>query len=423
MNPSCPHPLPLKTNVTEADISAEVSASIDSILGAVSYGAKVEVLKHDLDFVIESIAQAENDYTAQLTRLILFQNVSPSPQVRKTAAQALDKLNWARRSMYQNERLFEIVRAYENRIETQKLDFEVKRFIHFIHENFLDEGIMLVPEERARLHHLQQKEAAALAEFLANLGRLESISKAISELDGLPAERLAAFKLDSNDMGRKVVPLTKPNVSAILRHCHSSNTRRDVYMSSNRIFSNNAIVFKELALLRDETARLLGHASYAAQLQRNYLIRTPEAANAFISKFCCEFSTTVRLDLEALERLKGDKLQIWDLEYYQYQRVTERAVDLGLVAEYFPAQYTISRIMGLFSEILGLQIDRIETTTEKLWHSDVGVYAVREAHTADLVGYLYTDIYPREGKFAGAANFSVQTVSHASAPEICMLPS
>ena len=49
-----------------------------------------------------------------------------------------------------------------------------------------------------------------------------------------------------------------------------------------------------------------------------------------------------------------------------------------------------------------------------VWHEDVQVFSVWDdaGEGSGFIGYLYLDLFPREGKYGHAANFNLQPVRH-----------
>lgn len=79
-----------------------------------------------------------------------------------------------------------------------------------------------------------------------------------------------------------------------------------------------------------------------------------------------------------------------------------------MIAEYFPASVTIHRMLGIFDAIFSLKIQRLKCIRPKqIWHPDVRVFSVQDTQPTNFLGFLYLDIYPRDGKFNHAANFNI----------------
>ena len=87
----------------------------------------------------------------------------------------------------------------------------------------------------------------------------------------------------------------------------------------------------------------------------------------------------------------------------------------------FPLDTTIRGMLHIFEELFGLafveivgeQRDNISATgkgNDVVWHQDVQLFSVwdDESEGNGFVGYLYLDLFPREGKYGHAANFNLQ---------------
>jgi len=75
------------------------------------------------------------------------------------------------------------------------------------------------------------------------------------------------------------------------------------------------------------------------------------------------------------------------------------------VREYFPADVVIKGMFDVYSQILG--VTYVEVPNAPVWSAGVKEYEVRDKKDNRLIGYFYTDFYPREGKYGHAAAFSL----------------
>jgi oligopeptidase A len=59
-------------------------------------------------------------------------------------------------------------------------------------------------------------------------------------------------------------------------------------------------------------------------------------------------------------------------------------------------------MFAITERLFGIRISRSKNPEIQIWHSDVEVYEICDAVTSDLIGYFYTDFYPRDTKRQGA---------------------
>jgi len=81
-------------------------------------------------------------------------------------------------------------------------------------------------------------------------------------------------------------------------------------------------------------------------------------------------------------------------------------------------------MLNIFQQIFGLDIQEFRDEERNLlsqtgkgsdcvWHCDVKMFGVWAGNRSKgkFLGYLYVDLYPREGKYTHNANFSIHPVS------------
>ena len=88
--------------------------------------------------------------------------------------------------------------------------------------------------------------------------------------------------------------------------------------------------------------------------------------------------------------------QVWDVQFYgDLLKREELSLDDEKLKEFFPLEGTIDRILEVYSEFLGLSFERDPGLPT--WHDEVVAFAVHKGGV--LVGHLYLDQFPRDGKF------------------------
>jgi metallopeptidase MepB len=142
------------------------------------------------------------------------------------------------------------------------------------------------------------------------------------------------------------------------------------------------------------------------------MMKSPEAVMTLLETVGTKIKPLVEAEMATLRELSGgETIHFWDLAYYGTLMLLERNLDSELVAEYFPADFVLERMLEIFERLFHLDIEEIaDRAVHEVWHPDVKMYKVREVE-GPFVGYLYMDLYPREGKYNHAADFSVRPVS------------
>ncbi len=100
------------------------------------------------------------------------------------------------------------------------------------------------------------------------------------------------------------------------------------------------------------------------------------------------------------------RVERWDKPYYENKLKEERfQVDLQEASSYFQTDNVVKNTMALYSDLLGIAFE--ETPAEGAWHPEVRAFAISDAKSGRRLGWLYLDLYPRDGKYNHAAEFSI----------------
>ncbi|KAL1860767.1 hypothetical protein Plec18167_009179 [Paecilomyces lecythidis] len=364
------------------------------------------------DNVICALADIENEVKGKVQFLALFQAVSPSPKLRHESSIVVKMVDKAYLELFQDEDVFALVDSVYNSCGDGKLDIEDKKFLDSLHSTFLDNGLGLNEKDKTRFHGISKRLVELRVAFTENLSLHPGyVWKCENELEGLEAGKIQAFPLRPLT-GQRGVPLTKSCVNAVLSKCVKPETREEVFIQSQRVFPKNIALFQEIIILRDEGARLLGFKSYAHQQARHKLLKSPESVESMLDELSSYLHPVAKAELEELQSIKpthGTPFYLWDFDYYHCKMLQDNyLVDHDLISEYFPANITIRRMLNVFGKIFSLKIEGIQSIRdESIWHPDVKVFMVQDIASAAFVGFLYIDIYQREGKYNHAANFNI----------------
>lgn len=398
-------------NITESELAERAETALRRLDASILSLESVSVADATFENVIQPLAQADNELNVDSQFISLLQSTATSAAIRKASSEAVQKIETAFLAFTQNKKLFSLVDKVYNCCDG--LDFESKRILDKLHSMFLDMGMNLEGDGLNQFTELSKRLIKLRNEFVNNVATDPgSVWKSEEELDGLSLGKLESLELHD---GKRRVALKRPDIFAVLRQCNVTETRKEVFSRSQTIYPGNVEIFREIVVLRDEVARLLGHTSFAAQRLRNCMAKTPESVETLLSDLRSKLQPLVDREIKALEMLTSAcPLHLWDFEYYHQKMLKEKSVDHETVSEYFPADYTLHQMMMVFQQIFALKIEEItDRASDEVWDPDVKMFAVWEAKDSSFLGYLYTDIYPRAGKYNHAANFNIRPVSFA----------
>jgi thimet oligopeptidase len=352
------------------------------------------------------------------TSLFIFmQNVSPDSAVRDQARAADEFVtNWAI-ALGKNEELYRAVKAYADTKPT--LSGEQKRFLEFTLRDYRRSGMELPKEKRDRLKAVEMEMNKLGIEFGQNIADDETrVPLTLAELTGVPKDTLDRQTKSGNLILLKV---DGPTYISVMEHCPNATTRQKVWLSyRRRAGTKNVRVLEKLIKLRAESASLLGYKNTV-----DYVIETRMAKNSKnVAKFYNDLIPLVnkkaaldKAEFEAAKRkhTKNPKatLDPWDYAYYRVLLLKDKyAVDSDKVSEYFPMESVVKGLFDLTSTLYNIEYKDVTADAGKLglpvWHADVKLYEVYDKTSRELLGRLYTDLYPREGKYTHAACWGLQ---------------
>lgn len=244
-----------------------------------------------------------------------------------------------------------------------------------------------------------------------------------AELEGVSIQEIQSHDTLYIDFGKLADRL------AVLRYAHSPATRKKLYLGNEQKLPENEALFKKVVLLRDENARLLGFKSHAEFKLQDRIATSTEWVDDMLIRMkerVLPMGEVVMQQLKSIKRkhmatvpLPGDdEIFPWDFHYYMRLLEEDKRVPLDqeLVSEYFPLRNTVLRMLSRFESFLQLRFLPIAPgeLAGKTWHEDVEAWSVwddRTDHAGEFIGYLFSDVLYRNGKYKGNQNVNLQAVS------------
>ena len=338
-------------------------------------------------------------------------SVHPDASVRDAGRACRTKVSSFWNEIYQSEKLFERVNA------VRTTDAVAQRLKTSIIANFEDSGVTLPKDKRARAKEIAERITALAQEYNKNVrDNTTKLTFTPAEYEGMPQSYIDRLKKPD---GTIEVTLDNPDYFPFMASSKNDAARKRYYIAFYRRGGDrNLAIIEEATKLRKELASLHGARSYAHYSLKRQMAGTPETVHRFLSDVTASSAEIERKNLDELRKLKAEtlgtplaetKMTRWDLDYWR-ERYNQRHFNLDQEStrQYFPPEATMAWLIDVTERVYTL---KFEKSHAPLWHPDVVVYDVKDASTQALIGTVYADLYPREGKLKTASAFSPRSGS------------
>ena len=401
--------------------------------------ADVTLEKASFENVLLPLAYDDNESSDKSHILGFYQAVSTEQALRDSSTEAENLLNDFDIESSMREDVFKLVDAALKRKDS--LEPESQRLLEKAHKGFIQYGLGIpAGPDRDRFKEIKKRLSQISTMFQKNLNEeTGGLWFKPEELDGIPPDVLSGLKKgDGDNSGQVWLTYKYPDLFPALRYVKNSEVRKRIFVGSENKCNQNVPLFREAVVLRDEAARLLGYPNHAAFRIEDKMAKTPKTVDDFLGDLRARLTPGGKAEVEKLKSLKEKDLKsrgdeagydghyfLWDHRFYDRLMVEkECSIDQQKVAEYFPLHTTVEGMLQIFEKLFGLVFVEITPGEERnklaestngadiVWHEDVQVFSVWDEETegGGFVGYLYLDMFPRDGKYGHAANFNLQPV-------------
>ena len=409
-------PVKLRWNLSVAEI-AGASAAIerrckahcDSVVSAHTSGAQLTWAN-----TCGVLDQEDGEFSV-LESIVTFPgHVSPDKSLRDACTQADTQLSTY--SVESNARpdVYRAVLAYAETEEATSLTGERRRYLDRRLRDFRRVGLHLDEATSEKVKQINTQISTLGIQFSKNLGEEDSsFLLTAAELEGLPNDWLEERKQVD---GTHKVTLKYPCYVPLQERCAVEATRCKMETAYNsRCLAQNSAILEELVELRHTKAQLMGYATHAEFVTEVRMSGGAEKVKTFLAELAARLTPLLDSDLEALRALKAadgaadPTIHAWDRSFYcKKLEETKYLVDHEELKKYFPLHAVTEGLLGIYQELLSLTFTRDPTLEAGAWHADVKAFQVTDAESKALVGFFYTDLHPRDGKYGHAACFGLQ---------------
>lgn len=370
--------------------------------------------------LLQPMEEMEDELQALWAPISHLHSVADSEKLREVYNACLIKLSDYQMEMMQNTALFHAIESIAESQNFKLLDTAQKKIISNALRDFKLAGVHLEPTAKKRFADLNQQMAKLSTKFQEHvLDATQSWSRHVTdakELSGLPEHAIAAAKqtAELKKLSGWLFTLDMPSYLAVMTYADSEPLRREMYFAYTTRASDqgpdadkwdNGPVMKEILATRLEMAQLLDLKNYAEYSLATKMAKTPDEVLNFLQELSQASLKKARNELEELkqftkEKYNHDNLSVWDLSYYS-EKLRQHAYDVSKeeFRPYFPDTHVVPGLFAIIKRLYGMTFSKVENPD--VWNEHVQLFSIQDEQK-NLRGYLYLDLYARQGKRDGA---------------------
>ncbi|MCK9543032.1 MAG: M3 family metallopeptidase, partial [Novosphingobium sp.] len=338
--------------------------------------------------------------------------VSPDAQLRESAQKATTILSeFALNNFFQNKKLYAALKSYaENHSNKEDLSQSDLYFIKETLKAYKKAGLEKEDSVSEAIKKLSQELTLLSLEFQKNINISNRSIKVTREgLAGLDQDFINSLKQEKpNDKNLKgsnenlyILGVDYPTYFRILEDCSCENTRKALWHEFNlRGYPANKQVLTQIANLRNQLAKLLDFDNYAHMDISDQMAGHPDKVFSFLKEISDKCQGKAQQEIDILKKdlpdsvvLEHNKFKPWDLKFaLNYYKKKYLMLDENLISEYFPYEYTIDALFGIYEKFFGLRFEKF--SIDGLWHKDVQALKVYKDNK--FIGNLLLDLWPRD---------------------------
>jgi thimet oligopeptidase len=342
------------------------------------------------------------------SRASLARNVHPDPRLRDAAERSEQEVDALSTELSLDRGLYDALLA----VDTAGADGATRFLVEKALRDFRRAGVDRDEATRARVRALREELVRIGQEFGRNIkDDVRRIELDPAELDGLPEDWKRAHPPGPDGL----VAVSTDNVDYVpfMTYARSGRAREALWrLYRLRGHPRNLDVLSRMLERRAELARLLGYRSWAAYVTEDKMIGSDRAAAEFIERISAASEARMRRDhAQLLQRKRRDvpgaeQVDPWDSAFLQERVKAEQyGFDSQSVRPFFDYGRVKEGVLDVTARLFGIGYRRVADAP--VWHPEVEAYDVVEGDA--LLGRVYLDMHPRDGKYKHYAQFTLSS--------------
>ncbi|KAJ9448955.1 Thimet-like oligopeptidase [Diplonema papillatum] len=409
---------------TAADVACELR-EIEAEYRERVAGIRAHAGKPTFETTFKKLAEADGIASYRSVTCVLPSLVSGCPESRKASSGAKGSLGKMWLEAYACPVLYQKLKDAQTADGNAGRDEQDLRLVELVLQKFEASGAGIADDSTRKAYVCKAARIRELAGSMEQNINEDTTAALFSreELRGLPDSFIDALTQKVGEGGEKLfeASVKAPVRMPIMKQADLAETRKKMqYVAGTACAVENGPILNELLETRRTAAKLLGFETHADFALSTKTARTTKAA----MDFCIDISDRMKAKLAAetdeLRRENGGQpVESWDVGYLCSRLRKKDGVDEEALKEFFPLEPTLHKIFAIYEDLLGLKVTR--EASLPTWHEEVMRFAVADAATGELAGWLYMDLFPREGKFGHQMIFPLAPCFDGCSPACCYM--
>ena len=389
---------PIQTHYSPGEITALSEAAEKTAKTSLDAIAAIPEDERSFDTTVLAFDRIMTDYADAVCPLVLMGHVYPEAGIAAEGVSCEESASVFATRVYTRRDLYDALREQTPRTP------EESRLYDITIREFEKNGLKLSEERLATVREMKTELGRLETQYSANLNNdTTTLEFSADELAGIPATTLVTFQ--ETQQGTFQVTLKYPDYRAVMTYAEDPETRRRMYAAyNNRQADTNTALLEDAIVLRQKIARELGYSTWADYRTHGRMAGNTTTVMDFLTTMQESLKEKCRDEMAELLVIKKDlnpeatTVDPWDVTYLQeIQKKEEYAYDEEEVREYFPVDTVLQGLFETYGTLF--QIGFAEISDALVWSPDVRLFALNSLADNSTIGYLYLDLYPREGKY------------------------
>lgn len=387
--------------ISALSIEAERTASV-----ALDEIAEIPPSERTFENTILRFDTIITDFTDATSPLILMGMVHPNEKVAEEGVACEETGMIFLTETYSRRDLYDIFSS-----QTPGTDGESRLHAVIIRE-FTKNGLQLADEQLKNVTGMKAELTALETQYNANLNNDKTVIEYTpDELRGVPQPALAGFTQTTDGTYR--VTMKYPDYNAVMTYAENTTSRKRMWTAfNNRQAEENTPLIEEAIVLRQAIAKELGYTTWADYQLEGRMAGDSATVMAFLHSLKRPMQEGTAGEIAGLLPIKqkldpgASTIEPWDMTYLLEKQKSEAyAFDQEEMKAYFPLDTVLNGMFAICESLYGVTFEEVRDS--QTWHPDVRLFRVIDGNDASTIGYLYLDLFPREGKYSHFCSMSI----------------